>query len=266
MTGTRTRAYTVRLAAGLGMIEETGILLDLWHDGMDTSALTRAARESGRFPSMSASRLANLVSDGFALRYLVDNAAPARVLKAFGPVLARRAWEQLLFRYTCCAHPILADFVCDVYWPAYAASRPTIDNAEALAFVSRANQEGKTTTPWADSTIRRAAGYLTGCCADFGLLERGTRRVRRILPYRLEPQVAVVLAYDLRRAGRGDNALVADPDWALFGLEPDDVLAELKRMARQGLVIVQTAGSAVRIGWQHTTMEEVRDALAHDAF
>jgi hypothetical protein len=259
------KAYTVRLGAGLGMIEETVILLDLWSDGMDTGTLTRTARESGRFPSMSASRLENLVSDGFALRYLVDNGAPARLLKALSPVMSRRELEQLMFLYTCRAHAILADFVRQVYWRAYAAGRDTLDNEVARTFIIRANQDGKTTTPWSDSTITRAARYVTGCCADFGLLERGHRTARRILSYRIEPQVVAILAHDLHFAGLGDNRLLADPDWALFGLEPNDVLSELKRLALKGAIIVQTAGGVTHIGWQYKTIDEVIDAIAHGA-
>jgi hypothetical protein len=170
-----------------------------------------------------------------------------------------------MFLFTCRAHTILADFVREVYWPAYAAGRNTLDNEEAQLFVNRANQDGKTTTPWSDSTIRRAAGYLTGCCADFGLLERGHRRVRHILPYRLEPRVATILAYDLHFAGQGDNRVIAHADWALFGLDAADVLAELKRMALNGLVIVQTAGSVIRVGWQYKTIGEMIDAVAQGA-
>jgi len=256
------RAYTVRLAAGLGMIAETAILLDLWQDGMDTATLTRAARESGRFPGLSASRLGNLVSDGFSIRYLVQQGTPAQLLKALQPALARREFEQLLFLYTCRAHAILADFVCEVYWPAYAAGRTHLDNEEARQFVARSNQEGKTTTPWTEGTIRRAAGYLTGCCADFGLLERGKRIERRILPYRLEPRTGAILAYERHFAGLGDNRLIADPDWALFGLAPGDVLSELRNFARKGQLIVQTAGAATQISWPYKTMDEVIDAIA----
>lgn len=258
----REKSYTVRLAAGLGMIDETVILLDLWQEGMDASTLTRTAREAGRFPSLSASRLGNLVSDGFALRYLVPAGPPALLLKALHPHLTRREFEQLLFLYTCRAHPILADFVREVYWPAYSAGRSTLDNHEAQLFVTRAKQDGKTTTPWSESTIKRAAGYLTGCCADFGLLERGQRKARRILPYRLDPRVGLFLAYERHFAGLGDNRLIADPDWALFGLAPEDVIAELKQLALKGQVILQSAGGVTQISWPLKQMDEVIDAVA----
>jgi hypothetical protein len=196
----------------------------------------------------------------------VHGAAPAKLLKALAPVLATRESEQLMFLFTCRAHPVLADFVRQVYWPAYAAGRNTLGNDEAQVFVRRANQDGKTTTPWSADTIRRVAGYLTGCCADFGLLERGVRTARRIIPYRVEPRVVAILAYDLHFAGVGDNRVIAHPDWALFGLDPADVLLELKRMALRGLVIVQAAGGATQIGWQYKTMGEMIDAVAQSGF
>ena len=40
---TTTAAYTTQLQAGLGMIDETRVLLDLWQEGTDAPALCRAA-------------------------------------------------------------------------------------------------------------------------------------------------------------------------------------------------------------------------------
>ena len=261
----RDKPYTAQLQAGLGMVEETRILLDLWDVGMDSAALYQAALTSGRFPGMSARRLRNFVAECFAPRYLVDSGMSARLLKALDPLLSSREREQLMFLFTCRANRILADFVREVYWRAYASGRDSLNNDAARAFVIRANQNGKTTTPWSANTIQDVAGRLTGCCADFGLLERGVRRVRRILPYQLEPRGVAILAHDLHFAGLGDNRLLADPDWALFGLEPNDVLSELKRLALKGAIIVQTAGGVTHIGWQYKTIDEVIDAIAYGA-
>jgi len=110
--------------------------------------------------------------------------------------------------------------------------------------------------------ISNNAGYLTGVCADYGMLERGKGVSRKILPYRIESRVAAILAYELHLAGHGDNSVIAHPNWALFGLEPADVLSELKRLALQGLLIVQSAGDATRISWTYKNMEELIDGLA----
>ena len=78
------------------------------------------------------------------------------------------------------------------------------------------------------------ASYLTGCCADYGLLESGQKSARKILPFLLESTVAVYLAYDLHSAGLGDNSIISHPDWGLFGLDRKAVRDELKRVSLHG--------------------------------
>jgi hypothetical protein len=130
--------------------------------------------------------------------------------------------------------------------------------------VIQANQDGKTTTSWSDNMIERVAGYLTRCCADFGLLEAGIRRTRRILTYRIEPRVTAILAYDLHFAGHGDNAILTHPDWGLFGLERADVLEEMKQLALRNLLIVQSAGGVTRTSWQYNSMEDLINVLTRN--
>ena len=237
-------------------------MLQLWHDGIEPSALSKVALQSGRFPNMSARRVRNLVAECFAPRYLSAARRPARLLKQLMDVLSIREFEQLLFLFTCRANAILADFVRDVYWSLYLAGRETISNQDAREFVVQANQDGRTSNSWSPTTIRRVSSYLTGCCGDFGLLESGAKSVRKILPFRIESRVVMVLAYDLHFAGHGDNRILADPDWALFGLARGDVLSELKRLSLKGLFIIQTAGDVTRVGWQCKNIEELVDVIA----
>ena len=254
--------YTTKLQAGSGLIEDTRILLNLWEPGMNPQQLLHAALDTGAFPIMSARRLRNIVMECFAPRYLGDNEYPAWVLKPLSSSLSSTAFHQLLFLFTARANAILADFVKQVYWNRCAGGHVVIHNEEAREFVIQASQEGRTTTTWSESTIRRVSGYLTGCCSDFGLLEPGRRTVRKIVPFRNSQELAVFLAYDLHFAGLGDNAVIVHPDWELFGLEKEDVRDELKRLALKGFWIVQTAGESTRISWSCTRWEEVIDGIA----
>jgi hypothetical protein len=149
-----------------------------------------------------------------------------------------------------------------LFWPAYAAGKDELTNDEARAFTAAAARAGKTTTAWSETMIRRAGSNVTGSLAEFGLLEAGAKSVRKILPYRLEPNIAAYLAYDLHFAGYGDNRMINHEDWALFGLEPDEVLEELKRLSLRGFFIVQSAGGVIRIGWTYKYMQELIDGLA----
>jgi hypothetical protein len=205
----------------------------------------------------------SIVVECFAPRYLTNNGLPARLLHKLHPTLSTSALTQLLFLYTCRAHPILADFVCDVYWERYSAGHKSIGNTDAQTFVIQAVRDGKTRRPWSEHTIKNVASYLTGCCADYGLLERGRKSIRTIRPFLLESTVAVYLAYDLHSAGLGDNMVLSHPDWGLFGLDRTAVRDELKRVALHGHLLIQIAGESMRIGWHYASLEELTDVLAH---
>jgi hypothetical protein len=256
--------YTTQLQAGLGLIDETLTLLDLWQPGMEAPELQRQALASGRFSTVSARRIRNIVTECFKPRYLVDNGTPAARLQQLRTCLGARELEQLFFLYTCRANAILADFVREIYWVTYVSGRDHIDNDEARAFVVRAVQDGKTAKSWSDTTIRRISSYLIGCCTDFGLLERTQRAASRIQAYRLEPRTAAYLAYDLHIAGLGENSIVEHADWRLFGREPLDVLNELQHLARRNLWILQSVAGASRITWSLDSMEELLDVFAAD--
>lgn len=256
-----TDAYTTQLQAGLGLIEETRKLLELWSPGMGAPELSRLALESGRFPNVTSRRLSNIVGEGFKPRYLINDAAPAQLLKRLANKLDNREFNQLLFLYTCRANLVLADYVRDVYWDAYASGKESLAVDDARRFVRRANEFGKTFKPWSDETVIRVASYLPACCADFGLLESGEKSVRKILSFQIEARVLLILTYELHFARLGDNSILAHPDWALFGMDRDDVLNELKRQALKGRLIIQVAGDAVRIGWQIESREELIDVI-----
>lgn len=260
MTG---QPYTTRLQAGLGLIPETTKLLELWEGGMDSRALLDRALDAGDFPSMTARRLRNIVSEGFAPRYLIEDAKPAKALKSMEDVLTDQDRKQMFFLFTCRANQILADFVREVYWPQYTAGSSSITKRDALIFVEDAVAHGKTTTPWSESTRTRVSSYLLGACADFGLLGAIQGGGRKIEAFRPTSFVMTFLAHDLHFRGLGDSAVLNHEDWRLFGLAPDDALAELKQIALRGEVIVQSAAGLVQISWKHKNMEELAHAVAH---
>jgi Putative inner membrane protein (DUF1819) len=229
---------------------------------MDVPSLYQAALNSGRFPNVSARRLKNIVVECFASRYLVDDGAPAKHLKKLEHALTSPELTQLLFLYTCRANRILADFVRQVYWDRYMAGHESISNQDAKAFVIQAMQDGKTRKLWSASMIKNVSSYLTGCCADYGLLEKGRKSSRKILSFRLASKVAAYLAYDLHFVNLGDNRVIGHEDWALFGLDRSDVRNELKRLSLKGYVIIQSAGDVTRIGWHYNCMEGLTDAIA----
>ena len=198
--------YTTQLQAGLGLVNETRALLELWSPGMSASQLHDHCSEIWEISEITARRLRNIVSECFAPRYYDGW---WRTCASFEKTIRRapsiRAC-QLMLVFTSRANPILGDFIRDVYWARYAGGYQEISSEDARAFVERGIDDGKTSKRWSESTIRRVSAYLTGCCADYGLLERGLRSSRRILPFRISATTSAYLAYELHFRGVGDNA------------------------------------------------------------
>lgn len=253
--------YTTQLQAGLGLLEETRQLLQIYQSGMTVSQLYEAALASGRFPLVTARRLRNIVAECFAPRYLRDAHIAGR-LKLLIDRFTTAELNQLLFIYTARANLVLADFVREVYWARYSAGRNDLQLEDARTFVTNSVREGKTQKPWSETTIMRVSSYLMGCCTDYGLLTTTGRNQRSITAYRILPKVAAFLAYELKFSGLGDNQIVTHSDWSLFGLERADVRDQLKRLSLQGLLIFQAASDVVHIGWTFKSMEELIDVIA----
>lgn len=229
---------------------------------MRTPDLLQTALSSGEFPNITAKRLRNMVSDCFAPRYLVDDAEPAKLLKNLDGNITSQDQKQLFLLFACRADKILADFIRDVYWVHYAAGSSSVSKDDATEFVEAAVQDGKTTTPWSESTVTRVARYLLGACGDFGMLGPTKGGARSIEHFQPTPFITSFLAHDLHFKGYGDNAVLNHKDWALFGLAPDDVRAELKKLALRGELILQSAGGVVQIAWKNKNIEELAIGFA----
>ena len=224
--------------------------------------LLGVALRSGEFPNVTARRLRNLVMEAFGSRYLIDDGAPARLLKTLFAAIPKDDLRSLCFIFTCRANLILGDFIRQVYWPLYASGRNSVARQDSREFVLSAVSNGRTTTPWSKTSVIRVASYLLGACGDFGLLGPMKAGSRSITTFRITPNVASVLAHDLHFRGLGDNALLKSADWGLFGLEAEDALGELRRLSLRRELIVQSAAGVAQVSWKHKSMKDLADAIA----
>jgi hypothetical protein len=256
------QAYTIQLSAGLGLIEETKILLELWSPEMTPSNLRKVALDSGRFSNVSAQRLRNIIERVFKPRFLSNNGTPATYLKLLEEGLTRSERLQLYFLYTCRANRVLGDFVREVYWPKYSGGAPTISKEDARRFINRALDEGRTADRWSEGTAERVTRYILGACADFELLSTRTTNDREIRSVVIEQKTLAYVAHDLHFRGLGDNSIIAHEDWNLFGLDSDDVRNEFQKLTLTGMIVLQVAGLSAQVSWKVKSMENLIDVLA----
>jgi len=251
--------YTTQLQAGLGLVEDTKILLSIYEPGMSVTDLHEVALESALFPMISARRLRNIIAECFSPRYLKSNVAT--YLKDLVSNLPSVIFIQFLLVFTALANKVLFDFIIEIYWYRYSSSRDTLSTNDAKDFINNAVNEGKTKKMWSDSTIKRVSSYLIGCCADYGLLSTGRSSIRQIKSFRINEYTLFFFSYWLHFLGLGDNNIINHEIWKLFGLEPRDVREELKSISKKGWIIVQSAGVVTRISWKFNSLEEVVNVI-----
>ena len=140
-----------------------------------------------------------------------------------------------------------------------------LKNEDAIDFVVRSNQDGLTSKRCGQNQrSSEISSYLIGCCADFGLLAGGARKsTREINAYHIDRSTTLFLAYDLHlSAGKSDNAMIANLDWRLFGLETGDVIAQLRQLMTDDHFVIQSAGGLVNIAWKYNDMESVINVIS----
>jgi len=245
------------------MIPEMVVLLREWQAGWSAAELGHKVVAEGLLPKATSSRVRDIVSRVFAFRYLVDNDRPARQLKRLLDAGATASQiTQLLFLHTARAHPELHDFVTDFYWPRYSSGAQNLNRNDSIDFFKNAFADGRLPREWTDTSRTKIARYLLSTLTDFGLAGPPVNDQREILHFSPRVSTSLYLTHDLRFSGLTDNQIMAHPDWRLFGFEPLDALAELKRISSTGMIIVQHSGDLLRIAWKHKTMEAFLDELA----
>lgn len=245
------------------MVDETLGLLRVVRPGDTPTRLAERVVAQGLFARTTARRARNIVVEMFSPRFLVHGDQPACWLQSLQAAnTPTEDLAQLFFLHTARAQAIFADFILQVYWPRYSAGAQVIHRSEAETFIRRALDAGRMRKRWTNSTISRVSAYLLGCAADFGLLEGSGRTHRPIRHFSIRPRVALYLAYELHFAGATDMSLIHHRDWQLFGLAPQEVLAQAKRLANDGHWLVQSSADLIQLSWKYRSMEEALRAIA----
>ena len=254
--------YTSQLGAGLGMIPETMDLLRLWEPGLTPLQLADRAVAMGIFSRTTARRARNLTMEMFAPRYLANQgAAAARIKILLENRFPNEGMVQLFFLQTARAQQIFADFVVEVYWPKYSAGASFLNKDDAKTFIQRASDTGAINKRWSESVVDNVAGYLIGCCVDFGLLDKGKRTERPVKRFSIRKDAALYLVHELHFDGLSDMAVVQHRDWQLFGLEFQDVVELMKSVSHDGHLLIQSTPDLVQISWKYRTMEDCLSVL-----
>ena len=257
------RRYTIALCKGAALVDETRALVQHWTPGEETGHFVDRVLHDNVLARVTAYRTKDIVRRVFARRFLVPTDEPARRLKKLMENgLPRKLFAEVLFVYVARADHLLYDFTTEVFWPACRRGRSILTTADVLSFLAEATDRGRIEQAWsAEVQVKIARGVLS-TLRDIGFLREERRGHRQVVSYHLSDEGSAYLAYELHETGLSDSAMCEHPDWCLFGLDRGRVLGRLDHLAEDKGLLVQQAGSVVRITWKYESVEEIIDALA----
>jgi hypothetical protein len=256
--------YNTNLSKAQGLVPETLELLCLWQPGMTAVELKNRVKETGALDRATDTRVTDVVTRGFAQRYLIDDGRPAGWLKhLLQSGINRSVLRQIIFIYTARHNAIFHDFVTSVYWRKAASKTGEVTKSDTCDFLERAVLTGHIQPRWADSMMERVPRYLLGTLEDFQMIGENRHGRRQATPPTILSETVLFLAYELHFHQLDDSELTEHPDWALFGLMPTDVISLLEREASKGHLQLQNAGQILRIEWNYPDMEHVLNAITH---
>ena len=257
------RRYTIALCKGAALVDETRTLVQHWTPGEEIGHFVDRVLHDNVLARVTAYRTKDIVRRVFARRFLLPTDEPAcRLKKLMDNGLPRKLFAEILFLYAARADHLLYDFTTEVFWPACRRRRSILTRDDVLAFIAEATDRGRIKQAWSAKVQVKIARGVLSTLRDVGFLREQRRGHREIVSYYVSDECAAYLAYELHETGISDSAMCEHPDWRLFGLDRGRVLGRLDNLAEDKGMLVQQAGSVVRITWHYESVEELIDGLA----
>ena len=246
------------MTRGTASLDELRTLLQAWQPGESAGRFAQRVQTEGILTKNTAERLNVVVLRIFRPWFLEPDARAAQRLKTLLDAGGeRQVFNELVFLYKCRAERVLYDFVVKNYWPLAQDGGLYLRTTDIADFLHTAQAAGLAVKSWSPATLIHMSRGILHALLMVGLLQE-TQHLHYALPnFRPQDFTLLYLAYDLHLAGLTDSALVEHPDWKLFGLPRAQILDRLAALDEKAGLIIQEAGSVVRITWLYSTLEEV---------
>ncbi|MDR3577958.1 MAG: DUF1819 family protein [Anaerolineaceae bacterium] len=252
---------TTRLMIGNFPAEEIRILLLNWQPGERNVDFTNRLLYQGILDKKTSSAIVGKVRMFKGWFETPDDRAARRLQMLVKIGIDSQILQELVFLYKARTEPILRDFAVDCFWPAVFKGELYISKQIVNEYIQQKQKIGQLNKDLSESVVIHLQRAITGTLVNADFLE-DHNGLWELVTYRPTDLLISYLAYDLHLDNQTDNAIVDHPDWSLFGMTRTMVVDQLADLGKQSGMIVQHAGSVVRITWLYSSMEEVLNACA----
>lgn len=250
---------TTRLMIGNFPAEEIRILLLNWQPDERNVDFTNRLLQQGILDKKTSSAIVGKVRMFKGWFETPDDRAARRLQLCVKKGINSQFFRELVFLYKARTEPILRDFTVDCFWPAVQRGELYLSKQSVFDYIQRKQVLGLLNKDLSKSVVIHLQRAITGTLVNVGFLEE-RKSIWELVTYRPTNLLISYIAHDLHFDAQTDTMLVEHPDWSLFGLSRNYVLDRLSELEKNYGMVVQYAGSVVRITWLYSSMEEVIDA------
>ena len=252
------KKYTSKIIKAGALIPDTKALLIAWNPDMSVDEnLLRVHREN-LLGKPSRSRVEDILAI-FRQRYLVEE----DVARALSTIVKRQGngttLDRILYFHAVRADALLYDVVIELLAPHWSRGNMEIDSTEIESVLKKWSNDGKTSAPWGDYTIRRIMRGILSTLRDFGVLQGAVNK--RIAPALVPIQAFAYIAFYLKQHQPSGAKLIDHVDWKLFFLPREGVERFLLEAHQHGLLEYHVAGSVIRLTFPAETLEEYANVI-----
>mgnify|MGYP003778482967 CR=1 FL=1 len=254
--------YSSRIIKASALIPDTRLLLAEWDLTQSASHNLERVRRQNVLGKASRKRVNDILTI-LRQRYFADPDVGAALV-----TLAQRhkpaEWlDPLLYFFAAQSDRTLHDVVVDVLYPRRLAGYTDLPVHVVERAIRTWVAEGRTTSPWGDSTVERVAQGVMATLRDFGVLA-GTAR-KSLTPIYLPAPAFVLAALWLHGRERSGQLVLTSDEWRLFFLPVEGVERFFIEAHQQHLLVYDAAGSVVRIEFPADTLTEYVHVLLERA-
>jgi len=252
-----TSAFTVNIQKGGALLPDARRLVEVWDLSEPADANLRRVADENLLGKATRRRL-----DDVLLRCLVPRfVGPGpQVMGALKQLLSDdRVFVEAAYYETSRDERLLAAFAEGPCLDWYHAGRSRVTIEDTTAWLAEQTSEG--VLPQWSPTVRTKVGRgLLAALRDFQVLEGAT--LKRFAPPQLSLRGFAYVAFRVHEQGGSSTTIATSHVWRRWLLGPARVEDLLHEAARAGVLTYGSAGTAFRIDWHVTSVEEAIRAAA----
>ncbi len=245
--------YTSRIIKASALIADTKILLREWDLSRSVEEnLDRASRQN-IFGKASRKRIDDILLI-FRQRYFDEPDVGAALVTLVQQDAPSQWIDPLLYFFSAQNDRLLRDVVIQVLYPRHKNGTTEVPKEVVIHAIRNWVAQGKTTTDWSDSTVKRVAQGVMATLRDFGILEG--RVHKRLTPIYLPTPSFALIALCLQQRERSGHLVLQSDEWRLFFLPVEGIERFFIEAHQQHLLEYYAAGSVIRIEFPVETLKE----------